>query len=155
LIADALRLNGEPITSDKTWLACALAQQVCRAGHGCLHLRVPRLAEEPRALHGSGGFGRWLPALAKTDVLVLYDRGVSPLDAATRSDLMEIIDDRAALKATIMSTQLPIDHWHGWIGDASVADAILDRLMRNTQHVVLRGQSTRRPPAKRTKPASD
>jgi len=144
-----------PTGVGKTWLACALAQQACREGHGCLYLRVPRLAEELRALHASGGFGHWLQALAKTDVLVLDDWGVSALDAATRSDLMEIIDDRAALKATIISAQLPIDHWHGWIGDASVADAILDRIMQKMQHITLRGESMRRPPAKRPKPASD
>ena len=129
----------------KTWLACALAQHACRAGHTSLYLRVPRMAEELRALHASGGFARWLQALAKTDVLVLDDWGVSAVDATMRSDLLEIIDDRAAHKATIITTQLPIDHWHGWIGDATVADAILDRLMQRIQRINLAGESMRRP----------
>ena len=80
----------------KSWLACALAQYACRRGHSALYLRVPRLAEQLRVLHGSGGFGKWLVQLAKTEVLILDDWGVASLDPSTRSDLLEIIDDRAA-----------------------------------------------------------
>jgi DNA replication protein DnaC len=124
---DTLLLTG-PTGVGKTWLACALAQHACRGGHTTLYLRVPRLAEELRALHASGGFARWLQALARTDVLVLDDWGVAGVDATMRSDLLEIIDDRAAHKATIITTQLPVDHWHDWLGDATIADAILLRV---------------------------
>jgi DNA replication protein DnaC len=102
-------------------------------------------------LHGSGGFGNWLIQLAKTDVVVLDDWGVTNLDPATRADLLEIVDDRAAHKATIITTQLPVDHWHAWIGDATIADAILDRIMQRVHRVDLAGPSLREPP---DKPAS-
>lgn len=131
----------------KTWLACALGQYACRQGHSVLYLRVPRLAEELRILHASGEFRRWLTQLAKTDVLILDDWATSSIDAATRADLLEIIDDRACLRATVITHQLPIEHWHGWIGDATVADAILDRLLQRCRRFELHGQSRRTPPA--------
>ena len=93
-----------------------------------VYQRVPRLGEELRIRHGNGTFGKWLLQLAKTDVLLLDDWGMAALDAQTRADLLEIIDDRAASKATIITSQLPIEHWHAWVGDATIADAILDRL---------------------------
>jgi len=129
----------------KTWLACALAQYACRQGRSALHLRVPRLAEELRVLHGAGAFGKWLLALAKTDVLVLDDWGTGTLDPVTRGDLLEIIDDRTTRRATIITHQLPVDLWHGWIGDATIADAILDRLLQRAHRFKLEGESRRRP----------
>jgi DNA replication protein DnaC len=136
----------------KSWLACALGQYACRRGHATLYLRVPRLAEELRVLHGSGGFGKWLVQLAKTDVVILDDWALTSIDAATRGDLLEIIDDRAghAGKATILTTQLPVEHWHAWIGDATIADAILDRLMQRVHRVNLTGPSLRDTQAKAT-----
>jgi DNA replication protein DnaC len=132
-----------PTGSGKSWLACALAQYACRRGHSALYLRTPRLAEELRILHGNGGFSRWLAALARTDVLVLDDWGLAALDGPTRSDLMEIIDDRAGTRSTIVTSQLPVEHWHAWIGDATVADAILDRLLSRSHRLVLKGESMR------------
>jgi DNA replication protein DnaC len=127
----------------KSWLACALAQYACRRGHSALYQRVPRLQEELRIRHGSGAFGKWLLQLAKTDVLLLDDWGMGAIDSATRSDLLEIIDDRAPHKATIITSQLPIEHWHAWIGDATVADAILDRIMQRHHRITLTGDSLR------------
>lgn len=132
-----------PTGAGKSWLACALAQYACRRGYSALYQRVPRLPEELRIRHGSGAFGKWLVQLARTDVLVLDDWGMGALDAATRSDLLEIIDDRAAHRATIVTSQLPIEHWHAWIGDATVADAILDRLMQRHHRFTLTGDSLR------------
>ena len=135
----------------KTWLGCALAQYACRRGHGALHLRVPRLAEELRVLHASGAFRNWLADL------VLDDWGTGSLDAPTRADLLEVVDDRAGQRATIITHQLPVEHWHGWIGDATIADAILDRLLPKAHRFNLEGPSRRGPrPGKPAKaPAKD
>lgn len=127
----------------KTWLACALGQYACRHGHSALYVRVPRMAEELRVLHGSGGFGKWLIQLARTDVLILDDWGSGSIDATLRADLLEIVDDRAGQRATIITHQLPVEHWHGWIGDATIADAILDRLMQRVHRFTLEGESRR------------
>ena len=138
----ALLLTG-PTGSGKSWLACALAQYACRRGQSALYLRVPRLAEELRILHGNGGFTRWLAAVARTDVLLLDDWALAAMDSPTRADLMEVIDDRAGTRATIIASQLPVEHWHAWIGDASIADAILDRLLSRSHRLVLKGKSLR------------
>ena len=135
----------------KSWLACALAQYACRRGHSAIYQRVPRLQEELRIRHGSGVFGKWLVQLAKTDVLVLDDWGMGAIDNVTRSDLLEIIDDRAANRATIITSQLPIEHWHAWIGDATIADAILDRIMQRNHRLTLTGDSLRQSRPKKIK----
>lgn len=135
-----------PTGAGKSWLACALAQYACRRGHSAYYQRVPRLAEELRIRHGNATFGKWLIQLAKTEVLVLDDWGMSGIDAQTRADLLEIIDDRSGSKATIITSQLPIEHWHAWIGDATVADAILDRIMQKNHRFTLTGDSLRQKP---------
>jgi DNA replication protein DnaC len=132
-----------PTGAGKSWLACALAQHACRRGHSAHYQRVPRMQEELTIRHGSGAFGKWLIQLAKTDVLLLDDWGMGAIEASMRSDLLEIIDDRAANRATIITSQLPIEHWHAWIGDATIADAILDRLMQRHHRIELTGDSLR------------
>ena len=132
-----------PTGAGKSWLGCALAQYACRRGHSALYQRVPRLSEELRIRHGNGTFGKWLIQLARTDVLLLDDWGMAAMDAQTRADLLEIIDDRAATKATIITSQLPVEHWHAWIGDATIADAILDRVMQRNHRFTLTGDSLR------------
>lgn len=135
----------------KSWLACALAQHACRRGYSALYQRVPRLPKELRIRHGSGAFGKWLLQLARTDVLILDDWGMGAIDSMTRSDLLEIIDDRAATKATIITSQLPVEHWHAWIGDATIADAILDRIMQRNHRLTLTGDSLRADRSKTSK----
>ena len=132
-----------PTGAGKSWLACALAQYACRRGYSAVYQRIPRLQEELRIRHGSGVFGKWLIQLAKTDVIVLDDWGMGAIDNTTRSDLLEIIDDRAASKATIITSQLPIEHWHAWIGDATIADAVLDCIMQRNHRLTLTGDSLR------------
>ncbi len=133
-----------PTGSGKSWLACALAQHACRRGYSAYYQRVPRLSEELRIRHANGSFTRWLDALKNTDVLLLDDWGMTAMDAQTRADLLEIVDDRAASRATIITSQLPIEHWHEWIGDATIADAMLDRLMQHHHRFTLAGESIRK-----------
>src|SRR5690606_13059639 len=94
----------------KTWMACALAQYACRQGQSTRYLRVPRLAEEIRTLRAAGSYTKWLAQLAKTQVLALDDWGLVGLDALTREALMEILDDRAGAQATLVTSQLPVEH---------------------------------------------
>jgi DNA replication protein DnaC len=104
------------------------------------------MGEELRIRHGNATFGKWLIQLAKTEILVLDDWGMAGIDEQTRADLLEIIDDRSACKATIITSQLPIEHWHAWIGDATIADAILDRIMQRNHRFTLTGDSLRQKP---------
>jgi len=137
----------------KTWLACAFAQHACRQGFSALYLRVPRLAEMLRIAHADGSFGRSLSQLARIDVLILDDWGLTPLDQTARHDLLEVIDDRSTGKSTVLTSQLPIDHWHAWLNDATVADAILDRLVHRSHRIALSGDSLRKKPPEKMKKA--
>jgi len=135
-----------PTGVGKTWLACALAQKACRMGKSALYARLPRLLEELRIARGDGSHKRRLIALAKIDVLVLDDFALQPLEPHGRDDLLELIDDRAERRATVLTAQLPIEHWHGWIGEQTIADAILDRLLHHAHRLTLKGESLRRTP---------
>lgn len=140
-----------PTGVGKTWLACALGNAACRQGFSALYTRLPRLLEELRIAHGDGSFARRLAQLARTDVLILDDWGLAALDGPTRADLLELVDDRAGRRATIITSQLPVEHWHAWIGDATVADAMLDRLLANCHRIALKGESLRARSAARRK----
>lgn len=128
----------------KTWLACAFGQQACRQGFSVLYVRVPRLFEELRIAHGDGSFTRKLAALARTDVLLLDDWGVNPLTQPERADLLEILDDRVATRSTIITSQLPVEHWHEYLADPTLADAILDRIVHQSHKLKLKGESLRK-----------
>ena len=128
----------------KTWIACALAQQACRQGFSALYVRLPRLFEELRIAHGDGSFTRKLAALARTDVLLLDDWGVNPLTQPERADLLEILDDRVATRSTIITSQLPVEHWHEYLADPTLADAILDRIVHQSHKLKLKGESLRK-----------
>jgi DNA replication protein DnaC len=128
----------------KTWLACALGHQACRQGLSVRYLRLPRLFEELRVRHGDGSFGRYLSALAKVDLIVLDDWGLAPMGAEDVRDLLEIIDDRGSQRATLITSQLPVNHWHEYLGEPTVADAVLDRLLHSAHRLELKGNSLRR-----------
>ena len=133
-----------PAGVGKTWLACALAQRACRLGKTTLYARVPRLLEELRIARGDGTHKRRLIALAKLDLLVLDDWGLHAMDPIARENLLEVIDDRSDRRATVIAGQLPIEHWHAWIAEPTVADAILDRLLHHAHRLTLKGESLRR-----------
>jgi len=128
----------------KTFIACALAQQACRKGYRAIYRRTSRLFDELRLAHADGTYPRLLARLARVDVLVIDDWGLSPLKDGERRDLLEIMEDRYGLRSTIWTSQLPVDAWHDHIGDPTVADAICDRVVHNAHRIVLKGPSRRK-----------
>lgn len=128
----------------KTWLACAFAHRACLDGFTCRYLRLPRLWEELKIARADGSYTQWLMQLAKVDVLILDDWGLIASDAAQLRDLLEILDDRYQKRSTIVTSQLPVTHWHEHLNDATLADAILDRLIHNSLRIELKGPSMRK-----------
>lgn len=128
----------------KSFLACALAHRSCLEGYTALYLRVPRLLGELATARGDGRYGKLLRSLAKVDLLVLDDWGLAHLESDERQDLLEIMEDRYQLRSTIVASQLPVEAWHEVIGNPTVADAILDRLVNNAYRISLTGGSMRR-----------
>ena len=147
----AIVITGKTGTG-KTYLGCALAQQVCRLGMRALYRRVSRLIDELALARADGSYPRLLDRLAKFDVLLLDDWGMKPLAAQARHDLLEVVDDRAGRGSTILTSQLPTALWHDHIGDPTVADAICDRLLHTAHRIELTGPSMRDP--KRSPPPS-
>jgi DNA replication protein DnaC len=141
-----------PTGVGKTWVACALAQKACREGFTSLYLRLPRLLQELPIAKGDGTYTRLMTRLAKVDVLILDDWGLSKLIAEQRRDLLEILEDRHDTRSTIVTSQLPLDQWHHIIGDPTLADAILDRLVHNAYKINLKGESMRKNKSKLTAP---
>jgi DNA replication protein DnaC len=128
----------------KTWLACAMGNAACRQGLSVLYIRTPRLFEELRIAHGDGSFGKRLAALAKTDLLILDDWGLAPLTQSDRNDLLEVLDDRVGTRSTLVTSQLPSEHWHAYLDDPTLADAILDRVLHAAHKITLSGESLRK-----------
>ena len=128
----------------KTFVACAFAHDACRKGHRVLYRRLPRLLDELALGRIDGSYARILARFAKSDVLVLDDWGIGTLKEPQRHDLLEVLEDRYGRLSTVVTSQLPIAKWHEWIGDPTVADAILDRLVNNAFKFDLKGHSRRR-----------
>lgn len=133
-----------PTGVGKTFLACALANQACRQGHRTLYFRVPRLLQELTLARSDGRYAKLLAQLARTAVLVLDDWGLAILSAESRRDLLELFDDRHGAASTIITSQFPVAHWHDAIGDPTLADAILDRVIHAAQQLQLTGESMRK-----------
>lgn len=133
-----------PTGCGKTWLACAFGNEACRRGYSVRYLRLPRLFEMLRIAHGDGSYARLMNQLLKTDLLILDDWGIQKVSAAQRNDLMEVIEDRHGRRSTLIASQLPTEYWHEYIGEATIADAILDRLLHGTHRLNLTGESMRK-----------
>jgi DNA replication protein DnaC len=141
-----------PTGIGKSWLACALAQKACRDGFTVLHKRTAELFRELAVAHADGSIGRFLLRLSRIDILVLDDFAMAPLKDAERRDFLEICDDRYQRRSMILTSQMPVANWHEQIGDPTIADSILDRLIHNAYRIELKGESMRK---KRRKPGEE
>lgn len=128
----------------KTYLACALGQQACRKGYRVVYRRSSRLVDELTLARADGSLARLLTRLARLDLLILDDWGLTPLRDQDRRDLLEVIEDRDGARSTLVASQIPVDKWHDYFGDATVADAIADRLLHNAHRLTLQGASRRK-----------
>jgi DNA replication protein DnaC len=133
-----------PTGTGKTWLSCALGHRACRDNRSVLYHRVPRLLENLGLARGDGRYARMLKSLARVQVLILDDWGITPLTAEQRRDLLEIVDDRHGRASTVVTSQLPVAHWHEHIGNPTIADAVLDRLVHTAHRIELKGESLRK-----------
>lgn len=134
-----------PTGCGKSYLACAIGNQACRQGLSVRYIRLPRFLEELTIAHADGSYGRLLVHLLKVDLVILDDFGLDPaLTQEQRRDLFNIIEDRHQFKSTLITSQLPVKHWHDYIGEPTTADAILDRILEKTHRIELKGESMRK-----------
>ena len=139
-----------PTGIGKSWLACALGHQACRDNQSVLYQRVPKLFPDLALARADGRYPRMMKRLGKVRLLILDDWGLEPFAPEHRRDLLEIVEERCGRGATLITSQVPVDKWHAIIGEPTVADAILDRIVHNAHRLKLKGDSLRRklaPPA--------
>lgn len=128
----------------KSYIACALGHQACVLGFKVLYFNCSKLLSQLKSAKQNQTYSNLLKSFSKTDILILDDFGIFPLDASDRLSLLEILEDRYNKKSTIVATQIPVAKWHGCINDNTIADAILDRLIHNSQRISLNGESMRK-----------
>ena len=133
-----------PTGCGKSFLACALAQKACRDGYTTIYKRAPRLFHELSLSRADGSYGKLLQKLARVHLLVIDDWGISTLEDMERRDILEILEDRYNTSSTLITSQVPIKKWHDTIGDPTLADAILDRVVHNAHKIFLKGESVRK-----------
>ncbi len=133
-----------PTGVGKSFVACALGQKACREDYQTSYFRLPRLLQELSIARADGRYGRVLTTLARTELLIIDDWGLQPLDDQGRPDLLEILEDRYNVHSTIVTSQLPVSNWHEAIGDPTLAYAILDRPVHNAYQINLKGESMRK-----------
>lgn len=137
-----------PTGVGKSYIACALAHQACLKGYRSFYIRAPRLTEELLLSHADGSHLKFLDRLARFELMVIDDWGIAPLKDRERHDLLEVIEDRAQDRSTIVTSQYPASSWHHFIGDPTIAEAIMDRLIHNAHRLELKGGSMRKVRAK-------
>lgn len=128
----------------KSFVACALAHAACLEGYSALYWRLSRLLDELTLSRGDGRYLKLLKQLSAIDVLLLDDWGLARLNAVQQADLLELIDERHQKRSTIVTSQLPVEHWHDAMADPTLADAIVDRLIHSAHHITLKGDSMRK-----------
>jgi len=133
-----------PTGSGKTFIACALANSACRSGHSAHYLRLPRLLQELQIARGDGSYGKLLTRLAKYAILIIDDWGLAKFNDKERRDILEVLEDRHGITSTIIASQIPTEKWHDAIGDPTIADAVLDRLIHNAHMITMKGESMRK-----------
>ncbi len=136
-------LTGQTGTG-KTWLACAFGHQAARLDHSVLYVRMPRLFEDMAMARLDGRFPRLVDKLSRVQLLVLDDWGTHGLTDKQRLDILELFEERYQRRSTIITAQLPVSGWHDMIGEPTIADAILDRIVHNAHRIDLKGDSMRR-----------
>ena len=127
----------------KTYLACAISNQACRLGYKARYLLLTRFLDEMSMSHADGSYSQLMMQLHKYDVLILDDFGLTAINAKQRHDLFNLIEDRYQLKSTIITSQYPVSKWHEYLGEPTIADAILDRMAQNAHRIELDGDSLR------------
>lgn len=133
-----------PCGCGKTYIGCALGNNACQQGYSVQYWRLSRLLADLTHGRADGSYRRQLTDLSRTQLLILDDWGLEPLSPAHRNDLLEVMDDRYGKSATVMISQLPTEEWYGCVGDSTLADAILDRLMHNAHRLEMKGESMRK-----------
>jgi DNA replication protein DnaC len=133
-----------PTGVGKTWLSCAFGNAAVRKGYSVFSIRLSRLFEEFLVARGDGSIHKYRSKLAKVRLLIIDDWALAPMSSLARHELLELIDDRAGIGSTIVTSQLPINKWHSYLGDPTVADAILDRIVQCSHKIELRGESMRK-----------
>ncbi len=133
-----------PTGCGKTYLACAIGNQACRLGYKVRYLLLTRFLEEMAISHADGSYAKLMMQLHKDDVLILDDFGLTAISTQQRHDLFNLIEDRYQLKSTIITSQFPVAKWHEYLGEPTIADAILDRISENAHRIELNGESMRK-----------
>jgi len=128
----------------KTFMACAIAHKACRLGYKVRYIHLPRFIEDISISHADGSYTKIMTQLNKVDLLILDDFGLTPITSKQCHDLFNIIEERHQLKSTIITSQIPIDKWHQYLGEPTLADAILDRILQNINRIEMGGESMRK-----------